>query len=104
MFAQLTAQSELDAYINDQAQAIAPEPSLPAGYTFNCTSDLFGTLNRIYSGNECIGTFGKVGTSDRYWVNSKLYSVTGAFPTQQAAADKLVQLWEKDCPVLAQAA
>ena len=103
MFAQLEAQAELDQYIEVQAQAIAPEPTLPAGYSHNCVSEMFGTLHRIYQGSECIGTFGKVGTSDRYWVNSKLYSVSGTFPSQQAAADKLVQLWEKDCPVLAAA-
>lgn len=103
MFAQLEAQAEFDQFIEQQAQAIAPEVTLPANYRHDCVSDLFGTLHRIYDGSECIGTFGRVGTSDRYWVNSKLYSVSGTFESQQAAADKLVELWEKDCPVLAAA-
>lgn len=84
-------------------QAVCTVLSLPTGYRHDFVSDAFGELHRIYNGDQCIGSFGQLASSDRYWVNSKLYSVSGTFPTQQAAADKLVQLWEKDCPVLAAA-
>lgn len=84
-------------------QAVRTVLSLPTGYRHDFASDMFGQLHKIYNGSECIGTFGRVGTSDRYWVNSKLYSVHGTFESQQSAADKLVELWNKDCPVLAAA-
>ena len=100
---QSQAQAELNQYIESQAEAIAPEPKLPRGYSHDCVSELFGTLHRIYQGSECIGTFGRVGKSNDFWINSKLYANQGTFPSAQAAATQLVHLWERDCPALAAA-
>jgi hypothetical protein len=83
------------------SQAVRQILSLPTGYSHDFASDMFGQLHKIYQGDVCIGTFGQVG--DRYWINSKLYSTSGTFGSPQSAADKLVQLWELDCPALAAA-
>lgn len=81
------------------SQAVQQVLNLPTGYSHDFASDMFGQLHKVYQGKVCIGTFGQVG--DRFWINSKLYSVSTTFSSAQAAANKLVQLWERNCPRLA---
>ena len=60
--AQVLAQLELEQYINEQAQNIAPE------FEIDCMDDAdFGALYRVWSGMKLLGTFYRA-DADGLWV------------------------------------
>ena len=68
MDTQALAQLELEQYIEEQAQEIAPE------FEIDSVDDAdFGTMYRVWSGRELIGTFYRADV-DGLWVAQPCYS------------------------------